>query len=43
MKVNCPIDEIKRLTSQEAKKIRDNDELGAFQLRDVRPPCEYES
>ncbi len=25
MKLNCSIDEIKRLTSQEAKKILDND------------------
>jgi len=43
MKLNCSIDEIKRLTSQEAKKILDNDALGAFQLLDVRLPREYES
>ncbi|MCK4811815.1 MAG: rhodanese-like domain-containing protein [Methanosarcinales archaeon] len=43
MKLNCSIDEIKRLTSQEAKKIFDNDALGAFQLLDVRQPREYES
>lgn len=41
MKLNCSIDEIKRLTSQEAKKILDSDALGAFQLLDVRQPREY--
>ena len=43
MKLKCSIDEIKRLTSQEAKKIPDSDALGAFQLLDVRQPREYES
>jgi rhodanese-related sulfurtransferase/rubrerythrin len=43
MKLNCSIDEIKRLTSQEAKKILDSDALGAFQLLDVRQPREYEA
>lgn len=43
MKLKCSIDEIKRLTSQEAKKILDSDALGAFQLLDVRQPREYES
>ncbi len=43
MKVNCSIDEIKRLTSHEAKKILDSDTLGAFQLPDVRQSCESEA
>ena len=43
MKPKSSIDEIKRLTSQEAKKILDDDTLGAFRLLDVRQPHEYES
>ena len=43
MKLNCSIDEVKRLTPQEAKKILDKDPEGAFQLLDVRQPREYES
>nr|QNO48719.1 thiosulfate sulfurtransferase GlpE [Methanosarcinales archaeon ANME-2c ERB4] len=43
MKLNCSIDEIKRLTSQEVKELLDNDALGAFQLLDVRQPREYEA
>ncbi|MEA1863963.1 MAG: rhodanese-like domain-containing protein [Euryarchaeota archaeon] len=43
MKLKCSIDEIKRLTSQEAKKILDNDTEGEFQLLDVRQPREYEA
>ncbi|MEA1905343.1 MAG: rhodanese-like domain-containing protein [Euryarchaeota archaeon] len=43
MKLNCSIDEVKRLTPQEAKDLLDNDALGAFQLLDVRQPREYES
>jgi rhodanese-related sulfurtransferase/rubrerythrin len=43
MKLNCSIDEIKRLTSREAKKILDKDTESAFQLLDVRQPSEYEA
>ncbi len=43
MKLNCSIDEIKRFTPHEAKKILDSDALGAFQLLDVRQPREYEA
>ncbi|PXF60626.1 MAG: hypothetical protein C4B59_08115 [Candidatus Methanogaster sp.] len=43
MKLNCSIDEVKRLTTQEAKDLLDNDALGVFQLLDVRQPREYES
>ena len=41
MKLNCSIDEIKRLTSREAKKILDKDTESKFQLLDVRQPREY--
>lgn len=43
MKLNCSIDEIKRLAPQEVKELLDNDALGAFQLLDVRQPREYEA
>jgi len=43
MKLNCSIDEIKRLTSREAKKILDKDTESEFQLLDVRQPREYEA
>ncbi len=43
MKLKCSIDEIKRLTSREAKNILDDDTKGAFQLLDVRQPREYEA
>lgn len=43
MKLNCSIDEIKRLAPHEVKEILDNGALGAFQLLDVRPPREYEA
>jgi len=43
MKLNCSIDEIKRLAPQEAKELLDNDTEGEIQLLDVRQPREYES
>jgi len=43
MKLNCSIDEVKRLTPQEAKDLLDNDASGAFQLLDVRQSREYEA
>ena len=43
MKLNCSIDEIKRLASREVKELLDNDTLGTFQLLDVRQPREYEA
>ncbi|KAB3543713.1 MAG: hypothetical protein C5617_007620 [ANME-2 cluster archaeon] len=43
MKLNCSIDEIKRLAPQEVKELLDKDTEGAFQLLDVRQPREYEA
>jgi rhodanese-related sulfurtransferase len=43
MKLNCSIDEIKRLTSGEVKELLDKDTESEFQLLDVRQPREYEA
>ena len=43
MKLNCSIDEIKRLAPREVKERLDKDTEGAFQLLDVRQPREYEA
>jgi len=43
MKLNCSIDEIKRLAPHEVKERLDKDTEGAFQLLDVRQPREYEA
>jgi rhodanese-related sulfurtransferase/rubrerythrin len=43
MKLNCSIDEIKRLAPQEVKELLDKDTESEFQLLDVRQPREYEA
>nr|QNO42324.1 thiosulfate sulfurtransferase GlpE [Methanosarcinales archaeon ANME-2c ERB4]QNO43033.1 thiosulfate sulfurtransferase GlpE [Methanosarcinales archaeon ANME-2c ERB4]QNO43211.1 thiosulfate sulfurtransferase GlpE [Methanosarcinales archaeon ANME-2c ERB4]QNO45259.1 thiosulfate sulfurtransferase GlpE [Methanosarcinales archaeon ANME-2c ERB4]QNO45536.1 thiosulfate sulfurtransferase GlpE [Methanosarcinales archaeon ANME-2c ERB4] len=43
MKLNCSIDEIKRLAPQEVKELLDKATESEFQLLDVRQPREYES